>query len=80
MKRNELARIADVSGEAIRYYEKRGLIPPPERTAAGYRIYTSQDVSRLQFVKRAQNLGFSLREVKELLEFRVDDECSCEDV
>ncbi len=80
MTRNELARLTDVSGETIRYYEKRGLIPPPERTESGYRIYTPNDVSRVQFIKRAQGLGFSLKEISELLDFRVDDDCSCDEV
>ncbi len=67
MTRGELARRTGVHAETIRYYEQRGLLPPPQRTAAGYRAYTETDVERLRFIKRAQELGFSLREIEELL-------------
>ncbi len=67
MTRGELAQRAGVHAETIRYYEQRGLLPPPQRTAAGYRTYTETDVDRLRFIKRAQELGFSLREIEELL-------------
>lgn len=66
-----LAKEANVNVETIRYYERRRLLPQPLRTPAGYRIYSADAVRRLHFVKRAQELGFSLKEIKELLELRV---------
>ncbi len=66
-----LAKEANVNVETIRYYERRRLLPQPLRTPAGYRIYSADAVRRLHFVKRAQELGFSLKEIKELLGLRV---------
>lgn len=66
-----LAKEANVNVETIRYYERRRLLPEPLRTPAGYRIYPADAVRRLYFVKRAQELGFSLKEIKELLGLRV---------
>ena len=63
----KLASAAGVSADTVRYYERRKLIPRPSRTAAGYRVYSDQDVERLQFIKRAQTLGLSLDEIKALL-------------
>ncbi len=65
---SELARLAGVNKETIRFYERKGLLLEPERTPAGYRIYTVADLDRLVFIRNAQQLGFSLQEVKELLE------------
>jgi MerR family transcriptional regulator, copper efflux regulator len=67
MTRTALARRAGVNGETIRFYENRGLLPAPERTAAGYRLYSSPDAARLAFIKRSQELGFTLDEIKDLL-------------
>lgn len=63
----ELARKAGVNKETLRYYERNGLLPRPERTESGYRLYTETDVRRIVFIKNAQALGFSLREIRELL-------------
>ncbi len=66
-------RISDVadrtgfSGPTLRYYEQIGLLPPPERTDAGYRIYTARDIDRLRFIARAKTLGCSLDEIGDLL-------------
>jgi MerR family mercuric resistance operon transcriptional regulator len=76
----QLARQAGVHIETVRYYERRGLIPEPPRRASGYRQYTREDVHRLQFIKRAQELGFSLKDIAELLSLRVDPETTCGDV
>ena len=65
-----LAKEAKVNVETIRYYERRRFLPEPMRTPAGYRIYPADMVRRLHFVKRAQGLGFSLKEIKELLGLR----------
>ena len=72
--RGKLARRTGVNIETIRYYEQRGLIPEPPRTASGYRQYTEDYVERIRFIKRAQELGFTLEEIKELLSLRVDPE------
>jgi DNA-binding transcriptional MerR regulator len=63
----QLAEAAGVHIETIRYYERRGLLPEPPRTEAGYRQYGTDDLWRLQFVGRAKALGFTLSEVGELL-------------
>ena len=65
-----LAKEAGVSLEAIRFYEQRGLVPHPPRTKSGYRVYAPETARRLRFIKRAQELGFSLKEIKELLALR----------
>lgn len=62
-----LAKATDVHVETIRYYQRRGLLPEPERPPGGIRRYGPPDVARLRFVKTAQKLGFSLNEISELL-------------
>ena len=66
-----LAKEAGVNLETVRFYERRGLLPRPPRTESGYRMYPSEAVARLHFIKRAQELGFSLNEVEELLTLRL---------
>jgi MerR family transcriptional regulator, mercuric resistance operon regulatory protein len=61
-----LSRRTGVNIETIRYYERSGLLPEPARTAAGYRAYGSADAERLQFIRRARDLGFSIEEVRRL--------------
>src|SRR5260370_36933018 len=60
-----------VNVETIRYYERHGLLPKPPRTHSGYRIFSDATVTRLRFIKHAQDLGFSLQDVKEVLAFPV---------
>ena len=67
MKIGELARQADVAIDTVRYYERQGLLPAPERTQSGYRTYVADDVARLRFVRRAKTLGFTLEEIGDLL-------------
>ena len=67
---SRLARLGGVNLETIRYYEREGLIPKPPRTRAGYRLFTKDAARRLRFIKRAQELGFSLAEIRELLSLR----------
>ncbi len=66
-----LAREAGVNLETVRYYERRGLLPKPPRSASGYRLFPSDAARRLRFIRRAQELGFSLKEIRELLWLRV---------
>jgi MerR family copper efflux transcriptional regulator len=63
----KLARQVDLSVETLRYYERRGLIEPQQRSEAGYRLYQPDVVRRLRFIRRAQALGFSLDEIADLL-------------
>lgn len=73
----QLARQAGVGRETVRYYERRGLLADPGRTPGGYRRYPPESVDRLRFIRRAQGLGFTLDEISELLELRVDEVASC---
>lgn len=66
----DVASEAGVNIQTLRYYERRGLIPAPKRSASGYRQYSSEAVRLVTFIKRAQELGFTLREVQELLKLR----------
>lgn len=71
-----LAKEAGVNLETVRYYERRGLLPNPPRSLAGYRLYPAEAARRLRFIQRAKELGFSLREIKELLSLRVSPRTS----
>lgn len=70
-----LAKAANVSVETIRYYQRRGLIPEPQRPPGGIRRYGSADIDRLMFVKTAQQLGFSLDEIADLLRLEEGGHC-----
>ena len=63
----ELAQRAQLGAETLRYYERLGLLAPEQRTASGYRLYAPQALERLDFIRRAQALGFSLADIGELL-------------
>jgi MerR family copper efflux transcriptional regulator len=80
LKSGELAKQANVNSETLRYYEREGLLPEPERTDSGYRLYADEDVKRVRFIKRAQELGFSLKEIKELLALKLDASQSASEV
>jgi Hg(II)-responsive transcriptional regulator len=75
-----LARQAGVAIDTVRYYERRGLLPAPPRTAAGYRQYPTDAVRRVAFIKRAQSLGFTLHEIAGLLALRTRADGACEAV
>ncbi len=66
--------------ETIRFYEKEGLLPPPGRTEGGHRLYTTEMVGRLVFVRRCRELGFSMAEIRQLLSLVDGDQVSCERV
>src|SRR5438309_10428571 len=73
----QVADAADVNIQTIRYYERRGLFPTAKRTLAGYRQYAAAAVARLRFIKHAQDLGFSLNEIEEVLGLRVRHGAAC---
>ncbi len=76
MQIGQLAQRADVAIDTVRYYERNGILPKPERQASGYRRYGDDDVSRLRFVRRSKALGFTLVEIRDLLALsarRADD-------
>lgn len=68
MKIGEFARRVGIPIDTVRYYERNGLLPPPARRASGYRDYHDSDIARLNFVLRAKALGFTLIEIRELLD------------
>lgn len=76
----QVARRAGVGVETVRFYEREGLLEEPARRPSGYRQYPEQVIKRLRFIKHAQQLGFSLKEIAELLQLRVDEQVSCKEV
>src|SRR5262249_34997719 len=66
--------------QTLRYYERRGLLKEPERRPSGYREYSRDAVQLIRFVKRAQDLGFTLNEIEDLLRLRTDQESACSEV
>jgi len=75
-----LAKEAGVNLETVRYYERRGLLAKPPRSASGYRLFPMDAARRLRFIRRAQELGFSLKEVRELLSLRVSRSTTSRDI
>jgi Cu(I)-responsive transcriptional regulator len=76
----KLARAADTKAETIRYYERIGLLPEPPRTAGNYRDYSAAHVSRLTFTRRARDLGFTIEQIRALLDLADQKEQSCDAV
>lgn len=76
----KVAKGAGLGIETVRFYEREGLINPPDRTASNYRIYPQRDILRLHFIKRAKSLGFTLKEIKDLLSLRHDPQATKADV
>lgn len=76
----QVARGAGVGIETVRFYEREGLLEVPPRRDSGYRQYREEVVDRLRFIRRAKDLGFSLKEIKELLALRVDSSTTCAEV
>lgn len=77
MQIGQLARRAGVKTSAIRYYESVGLLPPPQRSDAGYRLYAEQHRARLDFILRARALGLTLDEIGEIVAFSEQGEAPC---
>lgn len=76
----KVTKILGVSADTLRYYEKIGLLPPISRTDSGIRDYDDRDLSRLKFIKRAQKMRFSLKEIAELLNMREDPQHARDEV
>lgn len=72
----KVAREAGLGVETVRFYEREGLLEQPARRPSGYREYASDAVARLRFIKQAQRLGFTLREIKELLSLKLDPDAT----
>ena len=80
LKVGEVAKRAAVNLQTIHFYEREGLLPRPQRTASNYRMYSGDAVQRVRFIKRAQELGFALKDIKELLSLRATPGTRCADV
>lgn len=76
----QLAASCGVNLQTVRFYERQGLLPKPPRSTGGYRMFEPEMVRRIRFIKRAQELGFTLAQVKELLALRLDPGTTCADV
>jgi len=76
----QVAKLSGVGVETIRFYEREGLLNKPKRKESGYRLFEAEVVSRIKFIKRAKQLGFSLKEIRELFSLRVDSRASAAEV
>lgn len=76
----KVAEKAGVGVETVRFYERKGLIAQPQRPEHGFRVYSGTEVQRIRFIRQAQELGFSLQEIRDLLELRADPGTDCADV
>ncbi len=76
----QIACQGGVGIETVRFYERQGLLEKPPQSESGYRQYPPEAVSRLHFIKKAKEVGFSLKEIKELLSLRLDTTATCQDV
>lgn len=74
---SKLAEGAGITADSVRYYERIGLLPEPDRSPAGYRLYDEEALDRLRFIKRAQRFGLRLEEIGELLDIRERGLCPC---
>ncbi|MCY9669548.1 Hg(II)-responsive transcriptional regulator [Paenibacillus alginolyticus] len=76
----DISKLCNVNKETLRYYERKGLIPEPLRSDAGYRLYPEDTKDRLMFIKRMQELGFTLSEIDKLLGVVDKDDVRCADM
>ncbi|MEZ5125039.1 MAG: Cd(II)/Pb(II)-responsive transcriptional regulator [Thermoleophilia bacterium] len=80
MRIGELARMAGSTTETVRYYERLGLLPAPQRTEANYRVYDAGHLERLRFIRNCRAVGITLEEIKSLLHHRDNPTLACGDV
>ena len=80
MKIGAVARQAGITVEAVRFYEKKGLLEAPARNESGYRVYSRESLQQLLFITRSKELGFSLKEIKELLQLREAPGTTCTEI
>ncbi|WP_457626517.1 heavy metal-responsive transcriptional regulator [Persephonella sp.] len=80
LTRGKLANKTGINPETLRYYEKIGLLQETLRSETGYRLYTEEDIKKVEFIKRAKELGFTLKEIKELLYLRFEKGSKCSEV
>ena len=80
MRIGEAARLSGLEASAIRFYETRGIVPVPNRTGAGYRDYSTNEVELLRFVRRLRSLELPLDDVREIVGLQVDDQAPCASV
>ena len=80
MQIGELARRTALTVDAIRFYERRQLLPKATRSTGGFRLYTAEDIEQLHFIRQMHELGFSLREIRELIDLRTRKIAACESV
>lgn len=80
LKIGELARLAGVTNDTVRFYERCGLIAPKARSESNYRLYNEEDVERLRFIRRAKTLGFTLNEIGELMTLQHDPQATRADI
>ena len=83
MERRTIGKFAKLCGvglETIRFYERKGLIPRPKRKDSGFRMYRDKDLKRMHFILMAKRHGFTLNEIKHLLDLKVNPNSTCEDV
>ena len=80
LKIGEVSLASGIGIEALRFYERSGILGKPARTASGYRLYDADVLDRLAFIKKAQTLGFSLDEIRRIIAESKTGECPCEEV
>lgn len=74
----KLAKLVDVNSETIRFYQREGILKEPAKRGNGYRYYSEADASKITFIKKVKELGFSLKEIKELLEINSKPRATCD--
>jgi Cd(II)/Pb(II)-responsive transcriptional regulator len=80
MRIGELAKKSDCRIETIRYYEREGILPEPQRSASGYRMYRPEHLEELKFIRHCRSLDMPLAEIKALLNFRHHPEMACNEI
>ena len=76
----KIAAIAEISRDSLRFYEREGLLSPHAKSQSGYRLYSEDALRRIRFIKHAQQCGFTLSEIRDLLTLRTHDSACCSDV